>query len=67
MMKGLGALKTILGPNIDRDRERKDLFLSQERCSLKVVERFGMQDAKCLQTPMVQNVSWYENDDIISA
>ena len=51
-MKDLGAVKKILGIEIHMDKESRKLFLSQKRYIEKVLERFGMQDAKPVGTPL---------------
>ncbi|ONK68535.1 uncharacterized protein A4U43_C05F12950 [Asparagus officinalis] len=49
-MKNLGATKKILGMEIHRNRREGSLFLSQEKYIKKVLERFGMLDAKPVKT-----------------
>ena len=53
-MKDLGGAKRILGVGIKRDRDKKLLFLSQEMYLKKVLNRFGMLDAKPVSTPLSQ-------------
>ena len=53
-MKDLGGAKRILGIEIKRDRDKKLLFLSQEMYLKKVLNRFGMLDAKPVSTPLSQ-------------
>ena len=45
-MKDLRAAKKILGMEIHRNRQEGKLFLSQKKYIEKVLERFGMLDAK---------------------
>ncbi|GLJ09188.1 hypothetical protein SUGI_0103470 [Cryptomeria japonica] len=45
-MKDLGAAKKILGITIFRDRKKRELKLSQQDYIKKVLDRFGMVDAK---------------------
>ncbi|KAH9304884.1 hypothetical protein KI387_009288, partial [Taxus chinensis] len=45
--------KKILGMRISRDRKERKLTLSQEEYIKKVLERFNMQDAKPVGTPLV--------------
>ena len=52
-MKDLGAAKQILGMRITRDRKNRKLTLSQSEYIEKVLERFKMQDAKPISTPLV--------------
>jgi hypothetical protein len=54
-MKDLGAAKKILGMRITRDRKNHKLTLSQGEYIQKVLERFGMQDAKPVSTPLASH------------
>ena len=54
-MKDLGAAKKILGMEIRRDRGVGKLFLTQENYLKKVLERFGMHDAKSVSTPLASH------------
>ena len=51
-MKDLGAARQILGMRITRDRKERKLNLSQEEYIKKVLDRFNMQDAKPVGTPL---------------
>lgn len=51
-MKDLGAAKKILGMEIHRDRSRCRLTLSQKGYVEKVLQRFGMNQAKPVSTPL---------------
>jgi hypothetical protein len=51
-MKDLGAAKKILGMRITRDRKNHKLTLSQGEYTEKVLERFRMQNAKPVSTPL---------------
>ncbi|GKV43027.1 hypothetical protein SLEP1_g50368 [Rubroshorea leprosula] len=51
-MKDLGAAKKILGMEIHRDRKGGKLFLSQKKYIEKVLERFGLHEAKAVTTPL---------------
>ncbi|KAH9320637.1 hypothetical protein KI387_015276, partial [Taxus chinensis] len=51
-IKDLGAAKQILGMRISRDRKEHKLTLSQEEYIKKVLERFNIQDAKPVGTPL---------------
>jgi hypothetical protein len=51
-MKDLGAAKKILGMRITRDRKNCKLTLSQGEYIEKVLERFRMQNAKPVSTPL---------------
>ncbi|KAH9311699.1 hypothetical protein KI387_026734, partial [Taxus chinensis] len=48
------AAKEILGMRISRDRKERKLTLSQEDY-IKVLERFNMQDAKPVRTPLASH------------
>ena len=54
-MKDLGAAKQILGMRITRDRKNRKLTLSQSEYIEKVLERFKMQDAKRVSTPLASH------------
>ena len=54
-MKDLGAAKQILGMRITRDRKDRKLTLSQGEYIEKVLERFRMQDAKPISTPLASH------------
>ena len=54
-MKDLGKKKWILGMDIIHDRHKREIKLSQEHYILKVLERFGMADAKPLSTPLADH------------
>jgi hypothetical protein len=51
-MKDLGAAKQILGMRISRDRAQGTLRLSQAEYIERVLERFNMQSAKAVGTPL---------------
>jgi hypothetical protein len=51
-MKYLGVAKKILGMKIIRDRKNHKLALSQGEYIEKVLERFRMQNAKLVSTPL---------------
>ena len=54
-MKDLGAAKRILGMKISRNRKEKTLTLSQQEYIEKVRERFAMQNAKPVATPLASH------------
>ena len=54
-MKELGKAKRILKMDIIRNRSKKILFLTQQSYIKKVVVRFGMNDAKQVQTPLANH------------
>ena len=51
-MKDLGAAKKILGMRITRDRKNHKLTLSKDEYIEKVLQRFRMQNAKPVSTPL---------------
>jgi len=51
-MKDMGAAKKILGIRIMRDRQEKKLWLSQENCVKRVLQRFQMENTKAVSTPL---------------
>jgi len=51
-LKDLGAAKKILGMKIHKNIQEGKLFLSQKKYIEKVLERFGMLDAKPVKTPL---------------
>lgn len=51
-MKDLGAAKKIFGMMITRDREKKEITLSQKEYIDKVVDCFGIADANIVSTPL---------------
>jgi len=51
-MKDLGNAKRILGVDIMRDRNKGELFLSQQGYLRKVVERFKMKESKVVGPPV---------------
>ena len=55
-MKDLGPAKKILGMKIIRDRTKRLLYLSQGGYIKKVLERFGMKEAKPTELPLVRHV-----------
>ena len=54
-MKDLGTAKKILGMEIRRDRDAKRLWLSQAGYLNKVLERFSMENAKPVSTPLANH------------
>jgi hypothetical protein len=54
-MKDLGAAKKILGMRITRDKKNRKLTLSQGEYTEKVLERFRMQNAKPVSTPLASH------------
>ena len=51
-MEDLGPAQKILGMEITRDRQKGELYLSQRSYIKKVIDRFGIKDAKPVSTPM---------------
>ena len=55
-MKDFGPAKKMLGISISRDRKERKLWLSQERYIDKVLERFRMEKAKPISTPLATHM-----------
>jgi hypothetical protein len=55
VMKDLGAAKNIIGMRITRDKKNRKLTLSQGEYIEKVLERFRMQNAKPVSTPLARH------------
>ena len=60
-MKDLGAAKKILGMEIHKDRASRRLWLSQYSYVKRVLERFNMDNAKPLSTPLVNHFRLFTN------
>ena len=54
-MKDLKPTQRILGMKICRDRDKKVLHLSQGGYIRKVLERYGMKDAKLVELPLAEH------------
>jgi len=54
-MKELGKAKRILGMDINKNRSKGKLFLSQQGYIKKVVEKFRMHESKPVSTPLGQH------------
>ena len=54
-MKDLGATKKILGMEIHRDRASRRLWLSQHSYVKRVMEKFNMDNAKPVSTPLANH------------
>ena len=54
-MKNLGAAKKILGMEIHRDQGNGRLWLTQRSYLEKIVELFGMGNAKVVSTPLANH------------
>ena len=55
-MKDLGPAKQILGIKLTHDRKAKKLWLSQEKYIEKVLQRFNMDKAKVVSTPLATHL-----------
>ena len=51
-MTNLGSASKILGMTIERDKHRKTLKITQKTYLEKLVEKFGMKDAKLTRIPL---------------
>ena len=54
-MIDLGTAKKILGMEIRRDRESRKLWIYQKNYIRKVLEKFNMQDANPVSTPLANH------------
>ena len=54
-MKELRPARKILGMKIFKDRAKRVLHLSQGGYIKKVLERFGMKEAKSMERPLVEH------------
>ena len=54
-MKDLGSVKTYLGMDVTRDRDKRELYLSQERYIHDLLHRFQFTDCKAADTPLAVN------------
>ena len=57
-MKDIGLAKKILGMNISRDRKNKKLWLSQEKYIEKVLQKFNMDKAKSVSSPLASHMPY---------
>ena len=55
-MTDAGEIKTVLGIDVTRDREKGILTLSQERYALEILKKFRMQDCKPKDTPLEEGL-----------
>jgi len=60
-MKDLGDAKKFLGMEIRRNRSSKKLWLSQQSYVEKVLDRFGMSNAKPVSTPLANHFKLSSN------
>ena len=51
-IKYMGSLRWLLGVGIERDREKRTISFSQTAYIQKIVEHFGMEEAKPLSVPI---------------
>ncbi|KZV43791.1 hypothetical protein F511_41481 [Dorcoceras hygrometricum] len=51
-MKDLGEARVILGMEIRRNRQKREVYLSQSDYIEKILGKFGMLDAKAVTTPL---------------
>ena len=61
-MKDLGPARHILGMKISRNRDRRQLFLSQTDYIGRVLERFNMLSAKSASTSLPINLRVSQRD-----
>jgi hypothetical protein len=58
----LGAIKSCIGIQIDRDAEKGTVFLHQNRFLEETLEKYGMDKTYPAPTPALQNVKLSKND-----
>lgn len=63
-IKNPGKFGNILGMDILRKLDRDVLHLSQEKFALRIVERFGKNDAKEHYTTMDLNMNWHNDFEV---
>ena len=51
-VKDLGKLHHFLGMKIIQDEMSRDIWIVQPAYTDKVIKKYGMQDAKCMSTPV---------------
>ena len=61
-MKDLGELKHFLGIEINYDRAKGTLLLSQEKAIEDVLEKFNMRECKPISTPMEHSIRLKESE-----
>lgn len=59
-MKDLAESRTILRMVFSRKLDRSVLRLSQKRYASRVVDRFGIEDAKVHHNPMDLIINWFD-------
>ena len=57
-MKDIGPTMQILGMNTSCDRKNKKLWLSQEKYIEKVLEKFNMDKAKSVSSPLASHMPY---------
>lgn len=60
-IKDLGPISYFLGISIERDQAKQSIYLSQKSYAKSILEKFGFQDCKPVQTP--QEVG-YRSDNV---
>lgn len=60
----LGDCSYFIGIPIERDRERKSMFVHQTAYAKKIIEKFGMNDAKRVSVPADPHVVLYPVESI---
>lgn len=63
-MKDMGELHYCLGISIERDEERKYLWVHQKQYILAMVEKYGLSQAKTVTTPVDINVKLKAEDGV---
>ena len=63
-MKDMGELHFCLGIGVEQDAENGTLKLNQEQYILKMLEKFGLSEAKTVSTPADPNVKLQKEDGV---
>ena len=58
----LGPVQWLLGIKVTRNHEARTISLSQEGYIASILERFNLQDAKAVDTPMLPSVTYSKQD-----
>ena len=62
-MKDLGKLHRFLGMKIIQDETSRDVWISQPEYTDNVIKKYGMQDAKCMSTPVDPSMKLVKAED----
>ena len=63
-MKDLGELHYCLGISVNLDENTKTVHLNQSHYLLKILEKYGLTEAKTVSTPADPNVKLQKDDGV---